>query len=92
MARQNQDNLLALLVDAELVDSARTQRFTTALVQYAREHGDNIRVLKDWANKWRPYADAALDAYVSALNPDAAREATMQAKRDAAAFRASLDL
>lgn len=92
MARQNQDNLLALLVDAELVDSTRTQRFTTALVHYAREHGDNIRVLKDSVNKWRPYADAALEAYVSALNPDAARDATMQAKRDAAAFCASLDL
>jgi toluene monooxygenase system protein E len=91
-ARQNQDNLLAFLVDAELVDSVRTQRFTTALVQYAREHGSNLRVLKEWTDKWRPYAEAALDAYVSALNPDAPREATTQAKRDAGAFCASLDL
>lgn len=92
IARQNQDSLLALLVDAELVDSARTQRFTTALIHFAREHGNNIRVLKDWTSKWRPYADAALDAYVSALKPDAAQEATVQAKRDAGAFRASFDL
>jgi toluene monooxygenase system protein E len=92
IARRNQDGLLGLLVDAQVVDSARTQRFTTALIHFAREHGNNIHVLKDWTSKWRPYADAALDAYTSALNPDAAQEATVQAKRAAGAFRASLDL
>lgn len=92
LARLNQDSLLGLLVDAELVDSARTQRFSSALIHYAKEHGNNIRVLKDWTNKWWPYADAALEKYLSALRPDGADDVILHAKRDASAFRASLDL
>ena len=92
VARGNGDSLLALLSDAQLVDSIRTRRFTTALVQFAEGDGGNKKVLQDWANKWQPRADTALDAYLSALRPTASRDIIGQAKRHAADYRASLEI
>jgi toluene monooxygenase system protein E len=89
-ARHNGDMLLAMLIDAQLVDSARHRRWSTALVKQALQTPGNAEVLKDWVKKWEPLADKAIQAYASAI-PDTvdAASAAIQATRD---FRRSLEL
>lgn len=89
-ARHNNDVLLGLLTDAQLVDSARHKRWTSALVKMALETPENKALIQDWIQQWEPLADKAIEAYCAALPdvPDAASSA-QQATR---AFRQSLGL
>lgn len=87
-ARHNGDQLAALVIDAELVDSARHRRWASALVKMATDVPGNADVINGWIAKWEPLADRAIDAFCAALPdvPDAA-ESAKQATRT---FRRSL--
>ena len=89
-ARHNGDTLLALLTDAQLLDSARHRRWVAALVKMAKETTGNLEHIQAWVSKWEPLADRAIDSYCSALPdvPDAA-DSAKAATRD---FRKSLGL
>jgi toluene monooxygenase system protein E len=89
-ARREGDGLLRLLSEAQLADSQRARRWTTALVEFALQTDGNKDVLAGWVANWAPLGDAAIDAYCAAL-PDAA-DAAADAKRAAEAFRAGLGL
>lgn len=88
--RRRGDTLFGLLADAQLRDSDRSRRWSTALVRFAVPAAENGRVLRDWLAKWSPLGDRAISAFCSALpdGGDAAREASGQAR----AFRAALGL
>lgn len=89
-ARRYDDTLLSFLIDAQLIDSDRSRRWSAALVKYALQNEANQEVLDEWATKWAPLGDAAIDAYCAAMpnSPTAADDA----KRDAWGFRAGLGL
>lgn len=74
VAQAHGDTLLALLTRAQLIDSERTNRWSEALLAYALdsvEHGEENRAtVQSWFDKWTPLADAAVDAYCTALAPD----------------------
>lgn len=89
-ARRNGDTLLAFLIDAQLLDSERSRRWTKALVNFACQNEANKKVLGDWVAKWAPLGDKAIDAYCAAL-PDSPGGAEA-AKAAAREFRSSLDL
>ncbi|TPD60632.1 toluene monooxygenase [Emcibacter nanhaiensis] len=89
-ARRFDDTLLGFLVDAQLVDSERSRRWTTGLVQYMQETESNQDILDDWVEKWVPLGDAAIDAFCAAM-PDSPSAAD-DAKRDSWSFRAGLGL
>ena len=77
-ARRNNDLLLAMLLDAQLRDSDRSRRWSSAVVKYAVD-GDqkNRATIGAWIAKWMPLADAAIDAYCATLPdvPEVAAEA-----------------
>jgi toluene monooxygenase system protein E len=89
-AKRNGDTLLGLLVDAQLIDSARHRRWAGALVKMALEKDGNSKVLRGWVAKWEPLANAAVKAYCVAL-PDVedAEKSCMTATRE---FRAGLGI
>ncbi|MBI2800206.1 MAG: toluene monooxygenase [Gammaproteobacteria bacterium] len=90
-ARRHGDTLLAFLIEAQLRDSERSRRWSSALVRYALA-GDpaNAAVILTWIEKWTPLATAATEAYCRALPdmPVAASEADEAVK----AFHSSLGL
>jgi len=88
--RHNGDTLLGMLTDAQLVDADRHRRWSGALVRFCIDSGNNREVLRAWISKWEPMADAAIDAYCSALT-DAPGSAD-KAKAATRKFRASLGL
>lgn len=89
-ARHNGDTLLALLTDAQLLDSARHRRWAAALVKMASETPGNLALMQSWISQWEPLADRAIDAYCAAL-PDAP-DAAESAKAATRNFRQSLGL
>lgn len=93
LCRRSGDSLTALLLDAQMTDSARSRRWTTALVDYALKSGDagNRAVIEGWLAKWVPLGDKAIEAFCLALGPEGA-ECARAAKAEAAKFRASLGL
>lgn len=89
-ARHNGDMLLALLTDAQLIDSARHRRWIAAFVRMALETPGNLELIQGWIAKWEPLADKAIDAYCAAL-PDVP-EAAASARAATRDFRRSLGL
>jgi len=89
-ARHNGDMLLALLTDAQLIDSARHRRWIAASVRMALETPGNLELIQGWIAKWEPLADKAIDAYCGAL-PDVS-EAAASARAATRDFRRSLGL
>lgn len=89
-ARHNGDLLLALLTDAQLIDSARHRRWIAAFVRMALETPGNLELIQGWIAKWEPLADQAIDAYCAAL-PDVP-EAAASARAATRDFRRSLGL
>jgi toluene monooxygenase system protein E len=87
-ARHNNDQLLAMLCDAQLIDAERHRRWTAALVKMALENESNRAVIQGWINKWEPLADKAIDAYCSGM-PDVPNAAN-DAKAASRAYRKSL--
>lgn len=85
-ARHNNDTLLGMLCDAQLLDAARHQRWVAAALRMALETQGNREVIQAWIAKWAPLADAAVEAYVSALDSDpSATQQTLAAVREARA-------
>ncbi len=89
-ARHNGDTLLGMVTDAELVDSVRHRRWTSALTKMALERPGNGEAIRGWVAKWEPLADAAIDAYCGAL-PDV-QNAASSAKAATREFRRSTGL
>lgn len=90
IGRRYDDTLLSLLIDAQLIDSERSRRWTGALVNYALKNENNQHVLDEWVTKWVPLADQAVNAFCEAL-PDSPFAAD-EAKKECWAFRASFGL
>lgn len=88
LAIANGDEFLALLLAEFQRDSARSQAWTSALVQYAIENDPaQADVVRGWVDAWTPKADAAVAAlselFASApspMDPAAVREAASQAR------------
>ena len=89
-ARHNGDTLLGLLSDAQLLDAQRHRRWAGTLVRMALEQPGNREVMAGWVRKWEPLADAAVDAYCSAL-PDVAGAAG-RVRKATREFRSGLGL
>jgi hypothetical protein len=86
VARRNNDELLALLNDAQWLDSERSQRWMRAFIRFcAEESDDNSQAIAAHIQKWVPPVDAAIDAYCKALCSD--QNVAAQAKQSAATFR-----
>lgn len=63
LARENNDTLLPLLIDSQLRDAERHNRWSEALQTFALSNPDNHAVIEQWLAKWQPLADQAADAY-----------------------------
>jgi toluene monooxygenase system protein E len=66
--RHNGDTLLGLLTDAQLLDTQRHRRWASALVKLALQQEGNAGQMAQWVARWEPLADAAIDAYATALS------------------------
>jgi toluene monooxygenase system protein E len=67
-ARRNGDTLTGLLLDAQLIDSDRTRRWTTSLLKHALEsNADNAAVIRGWITKWNPRGEAAIEKFCAGL-------------------------
>jgi toluene monooxygenase system protein E len=67
-ARRNEDTLTGLLLDAQLIDSERCRRFTTALIKFALESDShNAAVIQGWIDKWNPLGETAISKYCAGL-------------------------
>jgi toluene monooxygenase system protein E len=89
-ARRNGDELLHLLCEGHLRDSARSRRWTSALLDLAMQERRNGEIIRGWIDRWSPLADRALRAYVHGLpglNPEVAYR---QARGACLEFRASV--
>lgn len=65
LARLNDDALLALILDDFILDSQRSQDWTTKLVQYALEqHPANAVLLRHWVDQWQPLVHRAMERIV----------------------------
>ncbi|NOZ65418.1 MAG: toluene monooxygenase [Alphaproteobacteria bacterium] len=89
-ARRFDDSFLGFLTDAQAVDSQRSRRWTSSLVQFLQQNEANQDVLDGWVEKWVPLGDQAIDMFCAAL-PDSPSAAD-DAKRDCWSFRAGLGL
>ncbi|MDI3313848.1 MAG: aromatic/alkene monooxygenase hydroxylase subunit beta [Mycobacterium sp.] len=63
LAETNDDRLLAALCAEFAHDARRSQRWTRALTEYARERKPDLtEVLDGWVRQWQPRADKAVEA------------------------------
>lgn len=69
-AREHNDTLLALLIDSQLRDAERHNRWAKALVQHALANSDNQEIIQQWIDKWQPLADKAANQYIAMLMGD----------------------
>jgi toluene monooxygenase system protein E len=68
VAQAHQDSLTAQLLRESGVDSARSQAWTSALETYAvAQRAENLSVLDNWTEKWRPAAERATSALKEVL-------------------------
>lgn len=90
-ARRNSDTLLSLLLEAQLRDSDRSRRWSSALVRFAvKGNAGNADVIRSWIDKWMPLASNTIESYCEAL-PDVSRIAA-DAGLAIRAFHAGLGL
>ena len=62
-AQAHEDSLTAQLLRESGVDSARSNAWTSALVTYAvTQRAENLSVMDNWTEKWRPAAERATAA------------------------------
>lgn len=78
VAAHNGDGLTAALLQESRVDTTRNQAWSAALARYAlTANPGNRAVIYDWVEKWRPFADRAVDGLGAVLpDPDAAGSQT----------------
>lgn len=87
LARENNDTLLPLLIDSQLKDAERHNRWAKELVKHASSNPDNKAVINNWIEKWQPLADKAASDYLAMLN---AGESWSHYLDNLASLRASL--
>ncbi len=92
LARQNGDELLALMADDFDLDSQWTRRFTRALVEYAVEHRpENRGLVQEWVEKWTPLARRAVAGlaplFAQAPQPVAAEAVVQAVEQQVQAFQ-----
>ncbi len=80
------DTLTAMLCDAQLRDSERSQRWTAEWIKKALEHEPNAAVLQQWREKWNLLAERAIQGYCAALELD---DAADQARQGLRAYQAA---
>lgn len=68
LARENNDTLLPLLIDSQLKDAERHNRWARELARHALENPDNCEVIQQWSDKWKPLADKAATNYIQMLD------------------------
>ena len=90
-ARHNDDELLALLNDAQWLDSERSRRWTSALVRFCTdESAENGAAIARHVRTWVPMVDKAIAAYCGALGQD--QNTVAKAKQGPADFRRDLGI
>jgi toluene monooxygenase system protein E len=90
-ARRNNDGLLSLLLEAQLLDSERSRRWSRALVRYAvAGNAANADVISSWIDKWMALATNMIESYCEGL-PDVT-EGPAEAAKAIGAFHAGLGL
>ena len=67
LARENNDTLMPLLIDSQLKDAERHNRWAKELVKHAFQNPDNKAVVERWIAKWQPLADKAAEDYIAML-------------------------
>lgn len=89
-SRLNGDTLTATLLDAQLIDSARSRKLSSALVAFLLTQGGNREVFGKWLDRWVPLGEKAIAAFASGLDGDGvAAEAAIEGTRK---FRADVGL
>ncbi len=89
-SRMNGDTLTATLLDAQLIDSARSRKFSRALVAFLLTQKGNRAVFEKWLERWVPLGERAISAYAEGLDADgAAAKAAIEGSK---AFRTELGL
>lgn len=74
LAHENNDTLLPLLIDSQLKDAERHNRWAKELAKQALSNAENNDVIQAWLDKWQPLADQAAQGYLSMLmGPDYSR-------------------
>jgi len=98
LARANEDDLLALMLDDFTLDSQRSCDWTIALVQYAvAQRPANKGVLKQWVDQWEPLAyrgmEGVVELFAHAPHPMEARavSAKVRAAHHAFLYRCGLN-
>ena len=91
ICRRDGDTLTGLLLDAQMTDSLRSRRWTTALVEFALENAEsgNKDVLDNWLAKWVPLGNKAIKVFAGGLGPEG-DEMAAAAVADASTFRTGL--
>ena len=79
------DQLLALVIDAQLQDVARHRAWTLALTRFMLKAAHNRAHIERWIAKWAPEADRAIEAFCTGL-PDSVATAAA-AKMSVLAYR-----
>ncbi|MBL6751256.1 MAG: toluene monooxygenase [Nevskia sp.] len=81
-ALEQGDPLTGFLLEAQLKDSARRNRWVRAFMQFAQDQDGSRDAVAEWLAKWQPLGEAAAAAYGEDLPGGAGRAATaIQAMR-----------
>ena len=81
--RRNDDILLGMLTDAQLRDTDRARRWTSALAKFLMTVDGNRALMQGWVDKWMPLAEKAARAYCAALpESDEHAQAALSASAD----------
>ncbi|MFO1108084.1 MAG: toluene monooxygenase [Bradyrhizobium sp.] len=89
-SRLNGDTLTATLLDAQLVDSARSRKLSGALVAFLLTQEGNREVFGKWLAHWVPLGEKAIAAFAKGFDTDGtASAAAIEGTR---VFRAELGL
>lgn len=91
ISRINGDTLTATLLDAQLVDSVRSRKMSSALAAFLIKDDDNNRaVMNKWLERWAPLGEKAITSFAAALDPGGpSAEAAIDGAR---LFRAEIGL
>jgi toluene monooxygenase system protein E len=90
LARQNGDELTALMLAQFALDAERSREWSRALVAYAVERrAENREVLRAWVDRWTPVAERGADALARvfaeapvAMDPEDVSRQVRQAHRE----------
>lgn len=87
LARRNEDDLLALMVDDFMLNSRWSRDWSEALVKYALEQrSSNKEVFEEWVETWNPLASRGVDTLIGAFEqaPTALQSQDVREKVEAA--------